>query len=84
MAGYEWFYEHTVTFSIAHNISSAEEKVDILKSKRSMYEDLSVLSIVSVLSAVGRTILEIEWLRSTSTRPISSGHSSAKTTKTIM
>jgi hypothetical protein len=28
----------TVTFGIAHNISSAEEKVDILKSERSIDE----------------------------------------------
>jgi hypothetical protein len=38
---------------IARNISSAEEKVDILKSERSMEEDLSMLSIRSVSSAVG-------------------------------
>jgi hypothetical protein len=30
---------HTVTSGIAHNISSAEEKVDILKSERSMDDD---------------------------------------------
>jgi hypothetical protein len=56
MAGYEWFYGQTVTSGIAHNISDAEEKVDILKSERSMDEDLSVLSLRSVSSAVGRTL----------------------------
>jgi hypothetical protein len=40
--------DQTATFGIAHNISSAEEKVTILKSERSMAEDLSVLSIRSV------------------------------------
>jgi hypothetical protein len=43
----------TVTSGIPHNISSAEEKVDVLKSERSIDEDLSVLSIRSVSSAVG-------------------------------
>jgi hypothetical protein len=51
------------TFGIAHNISSAEEKVDILESERSMDEDLSVLSIRSVSSAVGRTRLPIALAR---------------------
>jgi hypothetical protein len=46
-----------VIFGIAHNISSLEEKVAILKSERSMTEDLSLLSIRSVSSAVGRTML---------------------------
>jgi hypothetical protein len=47
----------TVTFGIAHNSWSAEEKVDILKSERSMNQDLRVLSIRSVSSAVGRTLI---------------------------
>jgi hypothetical protein len=34
MAGYEWFNGQTVTLGIAHNISSAGEKVDILNSER--------------------------------------------------
>jgi hypothetical protein len=45
----------TVTFGNSHNISSAEEKVDNLKSESSMREDLSVLSIRSISSAVART-----------------------------
>jgi hypothetical protein len=49
----------TVTSGIAHNISSTEEKVNTLKSERSIDEDLSVLSIRSVSSAVGRTLLKI-------------------------
>jgi hypothetical protein len=60
MAGYEWFKGQTVTFGIAHNIESAEEKVDILKSERSMKEDLSVLSIGSVSSAVGLTLFPMD------------------------
>jgi hypothetical protein len=32
VAGYEWFNGQSVTCGIAHNISSAEEKVDMLKS----------------------------------------------------
>jgi hypothetical protein len=56
MAGYEWFNGQTVAFGIAHNISLGEEKVDILKSERSMDEDLSALSIRSVSSAVGRIL----------------------------
>jgi hypothetical protein len=56
MAGYEWFYGPTVTSGIAHNISSAEEKVNPLKSERSVDEDLRLLSIRSVSSAVGRTL----------------------------
>jgi hypothetical protein len=46
----------TVTSGIAHNISSSEEKVNPLKRERSMDEDLSVLSIRSVSSIVGRTL----------------------------
>jgi hypothetical protein len=38
----------TLTSGIAHNIWFAEEKVDILKSERSMEEDLSLLSIRSI------------------------------------
>jgi hypothetical protein len=45
----------TVTSCITHNISSTEEKVNTLKRERSMDEDLSVLSIRSVSSAVGRS-----------------------------
>jgi hypothetical protein len=45
------------TFGIAHNISSAEEKVDSLKSERLMDEDLSVLSIRSIWSTVRRTLV---------------------------
>jgi hypothetical protein len=45
----------TVMFGIAHNILFAEEKVDLLKSERSMDEALSALSIRSVSSAIGRT-----------------------------
>jgi hypothetical protein len=48
--------DQTITSGIAHNISFGEEKVDILKSERSMYEDLRVLSIRSGSSAVGRTL----------------------------
>jgi hypothetical protein len=59
VAGYEWLYGQTVTSGIAHNISSAQEKVDTLKIERSVDEDLSVLSIRSVSSAVGRTLLEM-------------------------
>jgi hypothetical protein len=55
MAGYESFNWQTVTFGIAHNISAPEEKVEILANERSM-EDLSVLSIRSVSSAVGRIL----------------------------
>jgi hypothetical protein len=47
----------TFTSGIAHNTSSDDEKVDMLKSERSMDEDLSVLSIRSVTSAVGRSPL---------------------------
>jgi hypothetical protein len=47
----------TVKSCIAHNIASAEEKVDTLKSERLMYEDLSGLSIRSVSSAVGRPLV---------------------------
>jgi hypothetical protein len=39
---------------------SAEEKVDILESERSMDEDLSVLSIISVSSAVERILFETD------------------------
>jgi hypothetical protein len=53
MAGYEWFNGQTVTFGIAHKIWSAQETVDILKIEGSMVEDLSMLSIRSVSSAVG-------------------------------
>jgi hypothetical protein len=49
----------TVTYGIAHNISTAEEKVDLLESERSMEEDLRVLSIRSVSSAVGRTLIRM-------------------------
>jgi hypothetical protein len=45
----------TVTSGRAHNISSAEEKLNALKSERSMDDDLCLLSIRSVSSAVGRT-----------------------------
>jgi hypothetical protein len=55
MPGYEWFNGQRVTFGIGDTIASAEEKVDILKSERSMDEDLSLLSIRSVSSVVGRT-----------------------------
>jgi hypothetical protein len=45
-------------FGIARNISSAEENVDIFKSERWIDEDLSVFSIRSLSSAVGRTRLD--------------------------
>jgi hypothetical protein len=51
--------DETVRLSIAHNTSSSEEKVNTLKSERSIDEDLSVLSIRSVSSAVGRTLFWI-------------------------
>jgi hypothetical protein len=50
----------TLTSDIAHNISSAEEKVDTLKSGRSMDEDLSLLSIRFVSFVVGRTLVHIK------------------------
>jgi hypothetical protein len=57
MAGYEWFNGRAVTFGIAHNISLAEEKVDTLTNESSIDQDLCVLSIRSVLPAVGRTLI---------------------------
>jgi hypothetical protein len=56
MAGYEWFYEPDSHLPHCSQYLVDNERMVSLKSERSIDEDLSLLSIRSVSSVVGRTL----------------------------